>query len=158
MALVLVGINHNTANIALREKVAFPPEIVVDALRQVHALEPVNEAVIVSTCNRTEIYLAFDGDADVLEPGSDLAANRLLLDRQQLILAWLADYHEMSAEELGASSYAFGGEDVVRHLMKVSCGLDSMVLGEPQILGQIKSAFAVSKDLKVLGSALGRAF
>ncbi len=53
MALVLVGINHNTANIALREKVAFPPEIVADALRQVYALESVNEAVIVSTCNRT---------------------------------------------------------------------------------------------------------
>lgn len=158
MALVLVGINHNTANIALREKVAFPPEIVADALRQVYALESVNEAVIVSTCNRTEIYLEFDSDPEASEPGSDLAAKRLLFDRQQLIVAWLADYHEMSAEELGESSYSFGDEDVMRHLMKVSCGLDSMVLGEPQILGQIKSAFAVSKDLKVLGSVLGRAF
>lgn len=158
MALVLVGINHNTANIALREKVAFPPEIVADALRRVHALKSVNEAVIVSTCNRTEIYLEFEGDSHLSESGSDLVTKRLLLDRQQRILAWLADYHEMSAEELAESSYAFGDEDVVRHLMKVSCGLDSMVLGEPQILGQIKSAFAVSKDLEVLGSVLGRAF
>ena len=76
MALVLVGINHNTANIALREKVAFPPEIVADALRQVYALESVNEAVIVSTCNRTEIYLEFDSDPEASEPGSDLAASR----------------------------------------------------------------------------------
>lgn len=156
MALVLVGINHNTANIALREKVAFPPEVMPDALRQLHALDLVGEVVIVSTCNRTEIYLECDDGAEA--QSSELAENRLLLDRQQLIINWLADYHEMSVEELGECSYSFGDEDVLRHLMKVSCGLDSMVLGEPQILGQIKSAFAVSKDLKLIGTVLGRAF
>lgn len=156
MALVLVGINHNTANIALREKVAFPPEVMPDALRQLHALDLVGEVVIVSTCNRTEIYLECDDGAEA--QSSELAENRLLLDRQQLIISWLADYHEMSVEELGECSYSFGDEDVLRHLMKVSCGLDSMVLGEPQILGQIKSAFAVSKDLKLIGTVLGRAF
>lgn len=158
MALVLVGINHNTANIALREKVAFPPEIVADALRQLHCLESVDEAVIVSTCNRTEIYLEFSEDTETATETSDLAKNRLLLERQQVIVAWLADYHEMSPEELSDWCYSFSEEDVLRHLMKVSCGLDSMVLGEPQILGQIKSAFAVSKDLKLIGSALGRVF
>jgi glutamyl-tRNA reductase len=156
MALVLVGINHNTANIALREKVAFPPEVVADALRRLHALDSVGEAVIVSTCNRTEIYLECNDGAEAAS--SELAENRLLLDRQQLIISWLADYHEMSVEELGECSYSFGDEDVLRHLMKVSCGLDSMVLGEPQILGQIKSAFAVSKDLRLIGTVLGRAF
>ena len=156
MALVLVGINHNTANIALREKVAFPPEVVADALRRLHALYSVGDAVIVSTCNRTEIYLECNDGAEAAS--SELAENRLLLDRQQLIISWLADYHEMSVEELGECSYSFGDEDVLRHLMKVSCGLDSMVLGEPQILGQIKSAFAVSKDLRLIGTVLGRAF
>ena len=156
MALVLVGINHTTAAIDLRERVAFPPEIVSDALQQIAALDGVGEVVVVSTCNRTEIYL------DFVESGSsaedDLAVNRLLLDRQQLIAVWLARFHQLPEAQLLASLYSYGQEDVVRHLMKVACGLDSMVLGEPQILGQIKSAYAVSKDLDKVGSELGRAF
>ncbi len=161
MALVLVGINHNTASIDLREKVAFPPEIVADALAQVYAMSAIHEVVIVSTCNRTEVYLDFvstDSDDSSEESASEPARNRLLVDRQQLVLQWLADFHRLSLEDLGNCSYTFVGEDVVRHLMKVSCGLDSMVLGEPQILGQIKSAYAVSKDLNVVGQSLGRAF
>ncbi len=156
MALLLLGINHTTADIALRERVAFPPEIVADALQQLLALERVNEAVIVSTCNRTELYL--DQTDEGAPPDSEAARNRALVDRQQPLLKWLADFHAMSVEDLSPCSYFCGGEDVVRHLMKVSCGLDSMVLGEPQILGQIKSAYAVSQDLEVVGSTLGRAF
>jgi glutamyl-tRNA reductase len=158
MSLVLVGINHRTANIALREKVAFPPEIVGEALNQVHGLDGVNEVVIVSTCNRTELYLNFNDEAVEEKPDSTLSENRLLVDRQQTIVNWLANYQQLDAKELEDSTYFFGDEDVVRHLMKVSCGLDSMVLGEPQILGQIKSSFAVSKDLKLVSSVLGRAF
>ena len=158
MALLLVGINHMTANIALREKVAFPPEIIGEALFQVAELELVDEVVIVSTCNRTELYLDYRvADAE------DTAASKssgdwLLADEQQLILNWLADYHKLAPAELADCSYFFAGQDVVRHLMKVSCGLDSMVLGEPQILGQIKSAFAVSSDLNLVGANLGRSF
>jgi glutamyl-tRNA reductase len=70
----------------------------------------------------------------------------------------LADFHKLVPADLADCSYFFAGQDVVRHLMKVSCGLDSMVLGEPQILGQIKSAFAVSSDLNLVGANLGRAF
>lgn len=158
MALLLVGINHNTANIALREKVAFPPEIVEDALRQVHGLGAVAEVVIVSTCNRTEVYLEYRVSADGSDDEAGIAEDQALVDRQRVIVSWLAEFHQMSEQELLDCSYSYDGEDVVRHLMKVACGLDSMVLGEPQILGQIKSAYAVSKDLKVVDSNLGRAF
>ncbi|NKB33933.1 MAG: glutamyl-tRNA reductase [Pseudomonadales bacterium] len=158
MALVLVGINHTTANIALREKVAFPPEIVGEALSQVRGLDGIDEVVLVSTCNRTEIYLNYETENGDEGSGSVGAQNRVLIERQQSVIAWLAGYHQLDANELTESTYFFGDKDVVRHLMKVSCGLDSMVLGEPQILGQIKSAFAVSQDLSLVGAALGRAF
>lgn len=158
MALALVGINHTTAAIELRERVAFPPEIVTDALKQLAALEAVAEVVIVSTCNRTEIYLAFCEPEDAAREVEQMHANRQLVDKQQLITKWLAHFHKLPEEQLQETVYSYGEEDVVRHLMKVACGLDSMVLGEPQILGQIKSAYAVSKDLQVVGSALGRAF
>ena len=157
MALVLVGINHTTASIALREKVAFSPENLTKALQHICDLEPVKEAVIVSTCNRTEIYLDFVA-IKLLDVAGEQSQNRSLVDHQQVVTRWLSDFHQLDKVELDESCYAYAGDDVVRHLMKVSCGLDSMVLGEPQILGQIKSAFAVSKDLALVGPALGRAF
>ena len=151
MALLLIGINHTTASIALREKVAFPPESMERALTQLCALEAVSEAVIVSTCNRTELYLECGGAAaeDSAQEGAGAHA---------AIVRWLAEFHRLSPQELAECSYAFDETDVVRHLMRVSCGLDSMVLGEPQILGQIKSAFAVSKEFNAVGPALGRTF
>ena len=160
MALVLVGINHTTANIALREKVAFPPETLREALSQVRGLSGIDEVVIVSTCNRTEVYVNcdFGEQEDWGRSEQEQEQNRLLIERQQSIVEWLAGYHGIDARELIESTYFFGGKDVVRHLMKVSCGLDSMVLGEPQILGQIKSAFAMSRDLEVVSASLGRAF
>ena len=158
MALVLVGINHTTANIALREKVAFPPETLGEALGQVRGLSGIDEVVIVSTCNRTEVYMNYDSGEQEDCGRSEGEQNRLLIERQQSIVEWLAGYHGIDASELTKSIYFFGDKDVVRHLMKVSCGLDSMVLGEPQILGQIKSAFAMSRDLEVVSASLGRAF
>lgn len=146
MALALVGINHTTAAIDLRERVAFPPEIVTDALQQLAALAGVEEVVIVSTCNRTEIYCDFTASSDTpAEP-------------RQLIIDWLAHFHGMPVDKLLDCVYSHASEDVVRHLMRVACGLDSMVLGEPQILGQIKSAYAMSKDLQLVGAELNRAF
>jgi len=158
MALVLVGINQKTANIEIREKVAFPPEIVESALAEIYALPAIREVVIVSTCNRTEIYLDFvEGDSEA-PAGDALAQNRQLLVRKAQVVAWLSKFHDLEASELEQFSYSYASEDVVRHLMKVSCGLDSMVLGEPQILGQIKSAYAVSKDQQVVKQSLGRVF
>ena len=158
MALLLVGINHSTANIALREKVAFPPEIIGEALYQVNDLEAIEEVVIVSTCNRTELYLDYRLSHNLENLDSEKAENNLLMDKQRNIINWLAEFHKLEPEDILKCSYFFCKEDVVRHLMKVSCGLDSMVLGEPQILGQIKSALAVSRDLNVVGENLERAF
>jgi glutamyl-tRNA reductase len=153
MALHLVGINHNTAGIELREKVAFPPEIVADALQKLQGLDSVSEAVILSTCNRTEIYTSFSsGDGEESTTDSEPA------NADQALMQWLSQYHQLNAEDLARCLYSYEGDDVIRHLMKVSCGLDSMILGEPQILGQIKSAYAVSKDLGVVSSELGNAF
>lgn len=156
MALVLLGINHNTANVSIREQVAFPPEKMADAMRRVITLEHVKEAVIVSTCNRTELYIDVDvggsGDAD------QLFDQVRVEQEQQKLLAWLGQYHGLNAAELGSCSYFYWHEDVIRHLMRVACGLDSMVLGEPQILGQIKSAYAVAKELGVVRFQLGKAF
>ena len=147
MALLLVGINHTTASIDLREKVAFPPAIISKALSDLMAQPAVAEAVIVSTCNRTEIYVDLTVDHT---PQGELQVRPLV--------EWLSRYHDLNSSQLTQSCYFFEGTEVVRHLMRVSCGLDSMILGEPQILGQIKSAFAISKDHDAVGAALGRAF
>lgn len=157
MALLLVGINHTTASVALREKVAFPPEIIADALRDLSNQEMVNEAVLVSTCNRTEIYLDVESAATEVAD-TDLQKNRALVDQRQWVTNWLGSYHQLETSDLEQCVYFFGEEDVIRHLMCVSCGLDSMILGEPQILGQIKSAYAVSVDLGICSAALSRVF
>lgn len=168
MALVLLGINHNTANVALREQVAFPPERMADAMKKVTSLERVREAVIVSTCNRTELYIdvdltpvgstSDDPEAAAIEGAESVFDPKQLVAEQQKLLAWLSDYHGISASDLSDCSYFHWHEDVIRHLMRVACGLDSMVLGEPQILGQIKSAYAVAKEMGVAQAQLGRAF
>ena len=147
MALLLVGINYTTASIDLREKVAFPPAIISKALSDLMAQSEVAEAVIVSTCNRTEIYVDLTVDQT---PEGELQFLPLV--------EWLSRYHDLNSSQLKQSCYFFEDTEVVRHLMRVSCGLDSMILGEPQILGQIKSAFAISKDHDAVGAALGRAF
>ena len=156
MALVLLGINHNTANVDFREQVAFPPEKVGDAIQRASSLPGLEELVIVSTCNRTEIYAFVDID-DANDPEAPIAEVRLR-EQEEILLRWLSDYHGLDQAELQRCSYFHWREDVIRHLMRVACGLDSMVLGEPQILGQIKSAFAVSKDIGVVSGSLGRAF
>jgi glutamyl-tRNA reductase len=162
MALILAGINHRTANVALREKIAFPPEILPDAIQQLRGIDKVLELVVVSTCNRTELYLSLnlageDQGSDV-RTAAELASNHDLQEHQRRVVVWLSDFHRLPVEEIQSCSYFHWQEDVVRHLMRVCCGLDSMVLGEPQILGQIKSAFAVSKELDVIGGSLNRAF
>ncbi len=153
MNLAVTGINHNTANIALRERIAFPPAIVTGALRQAVGLPDVNEAVIVSTCNRTEVYLGFTGPRPEADPEPEGAA-----ERHRLALEWLAGFHGMGVDELFSCSYCHEGGEAVRHLMRVAAGLDSMVLGETQILGQLKSAYALSRKLKLAGGSLARAF
>ncbi len=158
MALVLLGINHNTANIDFRERVAFPPEKVADAIQRATALPALDEVVIVSTCNRTELYAQVDlgeGAGGEVDAGLE---DSVLREQELRLLDWLSQYHGLDRAEVQRCTYFHWQQDVVRHLMRVACGLDSMVLGEPQILGQIKSAYAVSKELGVVSGTLGRAF
>jgi glutamyl-tRNA reductase len=140
MDLLTLGINHKTAPVAIREKVAFTPEQIVDALHHVRRHTPLREAALLSTCNRTELY-------GVVEP-----------DQAATLLAWLADYRGVGVEQLQSCYYVHTNQQMVQHMMRVACGLDSMVLGEPQILGQLKTAYNQSQAAGVLGPSLSRLF
>ncbi|MGB5446366.1 MAG: glutamyl-tRNA reductase [Psychromonas sp.] len=130
MPLFALGINHQTASVALREKVAFSPDVLLEAYQQLLAQHSVLEAVIVSTCNRTEIYcnLNHHNCADVIK--------------------WFCAFHQIDEHKFTDRLYCYQGGQAVQHLFRVACGLDSLVLGEPQILGQIKQAFATACQAK----------
>ena len=149
MATFLLGVNHNTASVDVREKVAFAPEKMHDALQQACADVGLDEIVIVSTCNRTELYC---------EPGEGPAAAHSSDQVRAKVQQWLAHYHQLQDEQLENCLYSFEGTDTVTHAMKVASGLDSMVLGEPQILGQLKSAYAVAREAGTVGNSLSRLF
>lgn len=138
MHLTLVGLSHKTAPVEIREKLTFPANRQEEALTRLTYGDSVGEAVIVSTCNRTEIYAVTAADAD--GPGA--------------IIDFIADYHDLDRHELVRYLYIIEGEAVVRHLFRVVASLDSMVLGEAQILGQVKEAY----DHAITNSATGRIF
>ncbi|WP_336367179.1 glutamyl-tRNA reductase [Marinobacter sp. C2H3] len=140
MALVTLGINHRTAPLELRERVAFTPERLPEALAGLRAASGADEVAILSTCNRTELYLA----------GNDDCAPH--------VLRWLAGFHGMAPTELEEALYVHRDADAVRHMMRVAAGLDSMVLGEPQIFGQLKDAYAMAREHGTTGSFLTRLF
>ena len=140
MAFLALGINHKTASVEVRERVAFTPDQLAQALQQVCQRTPSREVAILSTCNRSELYLEQEQlDVDA-------------------VLKWLADYHGLNLDELRAASYVHADDAAVRHMMRVACGLDSMILGEPQILGQLKNAYAQAREAGTLGPLLGRLF
>lgn len=139
MTLLAFGINHTTAPLALRERVAFAPENLQGAMQEACAQAGLTEVAILSTCNRTEIYAASESDATAIQQ-------------------WLVDHTAIEAVDLANSYYCYQDHEAVRHMMKVAGGLDSLVLGEPQILGQMKSAFAVAKEAGTLGAELHAAF
>ncbi|KZY41245.1 MULTISPECIES: glutamyl-tRNA reductase [unclassified Oleiphilus] len=141
MSFLAFGINHKTATVDVREKVAFDLQRLDIALESIKKLPNVNEAVILSTCNRTEIYCAGNHAIDVA-----------------MLQTWLADYHCVNSEDLENCSFVYDGKDVVVHLMRVAAGLDSLVLGEPQILGQLKSAYASAQEYQAVQGKLGRLF
>ncbi|MBU2963952.1 glutamyl-tRNA reductase [Amphritea sp. 2_MG-2023] len=140
MALLALGINHKTASVSIREKVAFAPEQMADALAQACQLAHLKEVAILSTCNRTELYCS-----------TELEGTRALLE-------WLGSYHSLDPDELQTCSYAHWDQSAAQHMMRVASGLDSLVLGEPQILGQLKSSYAVSQSAGVVGAELDRLF
>ncbi len=140
MALLALGINHKTASVEVRERVAFAPESLGEALQEAKCRAKLSEVAILSTCNRTELYCA-----------TELEGTRALLE-------WLGQYHGLDVDELQTCSYAYWDEEAVRHMMRVASGLDSLVLGEPQILGQLKSAYSVAQEEGLASVELGRLF
>jgi glutamyl-tRNA reductase len=140
MALGIFGINHKTATVEVREKVSFNPEVVVDALHRLRDQVGVSEAAILSTCNRTEIYYSADEDV------------------RSTLIDWMAHFHQVDRKDLEMAAYLYQNEDACRHIMRVACGLDSLVLGEPQILGQLKSSYSVAREADSARSTLMRLF
>lgn len=139
MTLLAFGINHTTAPLAIRERVAFAPDVMAEVLKDARKQIGAHEAAILSTCNRTEIYLASNLQADA-------------------ILTWLESHSAISRQDLQQCHYLFRGDEALRHMMKVAGGLDSLVLGEPQILGQMKSAYAMAREAGTVGASLHAAF
>ncbi len=139
MHLVALGINHKTAPVALREQAAFDLQTLPDAL---HAAAEVGagEATILSTCNRTELYCGLRNPSD------------------ESLIDWFCDYHKLAPRLVRPHLYVHDGRTAVAHAFRVASGLDSLVLGEPQILGQMKSAFATAHKAGTTGKLLNRLF
>lgn len=137
--IIVFGINHKSASVDLRGRVAFAPETVVETLRAAQPCPDPCEIALLSTCNRTEIYAAGD------------------LSDQQL-LAWLAETKGIDISELESFYYCLRGDEAIRHMIRVASGLDSLVMGEPQIFGQIKSAYSVAQKAGTVSVHLNTAF
>ncbi|WP_029685999.1 glutamyl-tRNA reductase [Tatumella saanichensis] len=142
MTLLALGINHKTAPVALRERVSFGPDTLDKALDSLLSQPQVQSGVVLSTCNRTELYLSVEEKEDT----------------QERLVRWLCDYHQLNEQDVRQSLYWHEDNEAVSHLMRVASGLDSLVLGEPQILGQVKKAFAESQRGHALSSELERMF
>jgi glutamyl-tRNA reductase len=134
--IVVVGLNHETAPVAVREALAFPREQLPEALARVREETGLGEAVILSTCNRVEVY------------------GRSTDDTLEAVAAFLARYHGRAPGEIAPHLYRLEGEAAVRHAFRVAASLDSMVMGEPQILGQVKDAYDAAEKAGSLGSVL----
>src|SRR2546425_3090444 len=137
VSLYALGLNHQTAPLAVRERVVFHVERLREALAEMKR-GLAQEAAILSTCNRTELYVSGE--------------------QPQAVAAWLAQYHRLGPGELASYLYTFHKEQAVRHAFRVASGLDSMVLGEPQILGQMKEAARAAESAGTLGTVLHKLF
>jgi len=143
--LVVVGVNHDSAPVTLRERLAFAPEKVHESLGALIRDTQLSEAVILSTCNRTELYGVLPTDANGMAASDELSR-------------WLAAHHEIDINQLSPCVYRNHGISAASHLVRVAAGLNSMVLGEPQIFGQMKSAFAVAQEAGAVGFHLNLIF
>lgn len=147
MDIVLVGVSHTTAPVCLRERLSINGTHLEDALTRLrqtngHGRAPLHEGVILSTCNRLEIYAVA---ADVAS-GHESIINFLSLDR------------ELTADEFKETLYCHSGDEAVRHLMRVTCGLESMIVGEPQVLGQVTAAYRAALAQRAVGPVLNTLF
>ncbi|ALP54380.1 glutamyl-tRNA reductase [Candidatus Tenderia electrophaga] len=140
MSLLAVGINHKTAPVEIRERVSFAPERLADALHELTSTQEVSEAAILSTCNRTELVCC-----------SNQRDGNTVID-------WFEHYHKLSDAEVRPYLYVHPDQLAVRHVLRVASGLDSLILGEPQILGQIKDAYSKAQQAGTVGKLLSRLF
>jgi glutamyl-tRNA reductase len=140
MHLTVLGINHRTAPVEVRGQVTFPPESLPRALGELTALDGVREAAILSTCNRTELYIS--QESEIVEAVPD----------------WLCHFHQLDRGSLQPHCYTYKESDAVRHMLRVAAGLDSMVLGEPQILGQMKDSYQQALQTGSIGTLVNRLF
>jgi glutamyl-tRNA reductase len=140
--LLLVGASHRTASVDLRERLDFSSRGLEEAVRAVRSRPSTTEAVVVSTCNRAELYVACQ------EPKAAIA------DLQ----TFFSEFHRLPLEQIRPHLYALQDHDAARHLFRVASGLDSLVVGEPQILGQVKDAFAIASSAQSVGPLLNRLF
>jgi len=140
MHVLSLGLNHTTAPLAVRERAAVAADHLDDALADISKCSEIEEATILSTCNRTEVYCQLN-EADV-----------------NVVRDWLCDFHQLKEEEVSPFLYAFPNQQAARHAFRVAAGLDSMVIGEPQILGQMKTAFAKAHKNGNTGKVLNRLF
>ncbi len=140
MNIVIVGLSHKTAPVEIREKVAFSPTAMDVPLQQLLQFPAVAEAVIVSTCNRVELYaVSRQPEAAIVE-----------------MKQFLADFHQLELEKLEEHLYDFSGSGAIKHVLRVAASLDSMMIGEPQILGQIKTAYGYACEYNAVGLILNR--
>ncbi len=140
MALLAFGLNHTTAPLEIREKVTFSSDIVTDALLDLTNQGGIDEAAILSTCNRTEIYCSIDAQF------------------RQAPIDWFSEFHGFKQTELQPYLYTHPDASAVKHVIRVASGLDSMVLGEPQVLGQLKNAYHTAVNTGSIGQLLSRLF
>jgi glutamyl-tRNA reductase len=140
MKIIVVGLNHNTADVEVREKVAFNESRLEEGLRRFRELPEVEEAVILSTCNRVELY------ANVKDT----------VKASESIKTFLSEFHDINRASLDKALYIHDDVNAIRHIFRVAASLDSMVIGEPQILGQLKEAFEIALEKKTTGILLNR--
>ena len=138
MSFFALGVNHQTASVELREKIAFNPEKLSALLASQSQHTDLNKMVVVSTCNRTEVYA--------------------MSENVDMVLNWLAQVNSIDVKQLANHVYRYEDAQAVTHLMRVASGLDSLMLGEPQILGQVKTALALAKDSETVSPELNQIF
>jgi len=140
--LILVGVNHKTTPVEIREKLAFTKGKIEESVDRLFNFPDIIEHTILSTCNRVEIYARANCQDSAIKA----------------IKQFICDYHEVSPVELEDHFYSYRNEEAVEHLFRVSSSLDSMILGEAQILGQVKDAYSLAKDLRSTGLVLNQLF
>ncbi len=141
MPLLTIGINHNTAPVEIRERIVFASEHLAATLQELTALPGIEEASVLSTCNRTEVSCWHNSD-----------------NAAQTLIDWIAQRHDFHPDHLSEYLFIHHDDDAVRHMLRVACGLDSLVLGEPQILGQLKTTWQAAKEHNSLGRHLDRLY